>query len=273
MTPRWFVFLAIAGLGWSSGAAAQTCTNPFSAGGICPIFQQGDPGCAEAAQICGVDVDLTKTLVFSPPTNPPTLNFVTVTAAGGNRLDVDDNLSPDNQQLDRPGMDILIARRNSSYIYCGINILRDQVSAPGSLAPNQLTVCFAKGVCSLPQTAVTSVCSAYNSASRTADFIKTYQVGTTEQNPSLCGCPPSPTDQKDYGARSCDPREAPPVGSPTAEPSFLSCNPGSALFPGQPATLKGIGSEGTANIGTQSCTYVSIGGKRYLVDTTTGLKC
>jgi hypothetical protein len=280
MVPRLFVFLAVGGLGWVTGATAQTappCPNPLSAGGICPIFEPGDPNCVRAAELCGRnDINFNNFLVFSPPTNPSTINFVTVTPAGGNKVDVDDNLSPDNQQLDRPGMDILIARRNSAYVYCGINILRDIVSAPGSQAPNQLTVCFAKPVCTLPQTgtgSVTSVCSAYNSATtRTADFVQTFQVGTSEQNPSLCGCPPAGTGQKDVGARACDSR-ASPAPLVSGEPSFVACNPGSVEHPTEPAALKGVDSEGIANIGLNSCTYVSIGGKRYLVDSVTGQKC
>ena len=271
-----FAFLALAGLGWITEAVAVECPGK-SAGGVCPIFQQGDPSCEVAAQLCGIELisdELQPSLVFAPPGITSTKDSVTVSPVSGtNSLAVDDNLSV-KQQLDRPGMDIIIARRNSAYVYCGINLLHEFVTAPGTQSPNQVTVCFAKSSCSLPETglagSVESVCSAYNSASRTADFIQAYQLPDEQnkQNVSLCGCPSTNTDHN-FAARFCDSRTSTFVNN---QPSFVSCTPRATAASSVPI-LRNVESQGIATEGNATCSYITIGGRRLLVDSKTGSLC
>ncbi len=263
MTPRLFVFLAIAALGWSTQVAAQTlppCPNggPRSAAGICPVFDQGDPDCEVAAQICGFAEGLQ--FVFSPVPNSG--SGITVTVSGTSAT-VKDTLVTPNQQDGRPGIEAIIARRNSAYIYCGTEILNDVVKAPGSQAPNQVTVCLAKGPCGLSETQLINgtngVCDRYGA---TANFVQAYQVGPIEQNVNICGCSP-------FVARFCDIRApifAPPVNN-IPQPRFVSCNPD-----GQ-QVLKSAEAESTATMGTNSCVMRTIGGRRILIDTATGSLC
>ena len=261
MTPRLFVFLAIAGLASITEAAAQTvCPNGASpsASGICPVFVQGDPNCNDAAQICSIVQGLQVPLVFSPP--PGTQVGVTVTLSGTSAVVKDTNITFD-QQLGRPGIEAIIARRNSAYIYCGTEILNDIVKAPGNQAPNQVTVCFAKGPCGLEPGPLTSACNAYNPVptSPTANFIQAYKVGPIEQAVNICGCSP-------FAARFCDVRAPVFAGPGDTNPRFVACNQDAS-------PLKSVEAEGTATIGTNSCVMRTIGGRRILIDTATGSLC
>ena len=254
--PPLFVFLAIVGLRWITEAAAQTtCPNgaPAIATGICPIFVQGDPSCVDAAQICKISV--VKQVVFSPPSNS-TIEGVTVKLVGS-AADIKDVYSTPDQQQGRPGMDALIARRNSAYIYCGIDIFHDVVTAPGKQSPNQVTICFAKGPCGLSQTGVANACNVYNNAGVTANFLQAYKVGPLEQDVNICGCSP-------FVARFCDLRA--PILDEESKPRFAACNQDNS-------PLKSVEAEGTATIGTSTCVLRTIGGRRILVDSSTGQLC
>jgi len=252
MIPRWFVVLAMMTAGCATEAMAQSCPNPLSDGGICPVFVQGDASCADAAQICGVALDpLQPPVVFAPPAHGSSCidaSFV------GTKVDVKDNCAA-SQQLGRPGMEIIIARRNGSYVYCGTEILRDLVRAPGTSLANQVTICFAEGPCDLAPTQVINACSPYGG---TANFLQAYRVGPIEQDVNLCGC-------GDYAARFCDIRQPRNVGSPPSA-SFVACNPDSSA-------LKSVEAEGTATIGGNTCIMRTIGGRRVLIDSTTGTYC
>jgi len=268
MTARWFVFLAIAGLGWVAEAAAQTppaCPNnaPRSAAGICPVFVQGDPTCVEAAQICGIGVEDLASV--SPLPNSD--NGVSFTVSGTSAV-VKDTFTTPNQQTGRPGFEAIIARRNGAYIYCGIEILNDLVKAPGPGAPNQVTVCFAKGPCEQTTTQVSAACAAYGGA---ASFLQAYNIGPLEQTVNICGCSPSV-------ARFCDPRPPIYADPPTnAVPRFAACNPGAidevTLTKYPQAPFKALEAEGTATIGINTCVLRTIGGRRILVNSTTGTLC
>lgn len=155
-------------------------------------------------------------------------------------------------------MEIIIARRNGSYVYCGTEILRDLVRAPGTQAANQVTICFAEGPCDLNATPVVNACNAFNSGGGTANFLQAYRVGPTEQDVNLCGCPP-------FAAQFCDIRQPRNVGSPPSA-SFVACNPDSSA-------LKSAEAEGTATIGGNTCVMRTIGGRRILIDSTTGKFC
>lgn len=267
MTPRLFVFLAIAALGWITEAAATTITcpggAPASAAGICPIFVQGDPGCTDAAQICKIDVD--QSFLFVPNTSH---DGITVSLVGATSANVKDTLTVIDQQTGRPGFEAVVTKgASAAYIYCGINVLNDVVTAPGPAAPTQVKVCTAKGPCGLSSTEVTNACNVYNLPTRKIDFLQAYKVGPIVQNTNICGCSPSV-------ARDCDQRAPINVGSYsstvrtyyTPTPRFVSCNPGSAQ-------LKSAEAEGTATIGTNTCVMRTIGGRRILVNSTTGLQC
>lgn len=260
---RLFVFLTMAALGWSTEVAAQAlCPNgaPRSAAGICPIFVQGDPSCIDAAQICSIAQGLQAPIVFSPPPGPPGgVDGVVVTISGTSATVRDTNTAL-NQQLGRPGIEAIIARRNSAYIYCGTEILNDVVKAPGNQAPNQLTICFAKGPCGLSLDNVSNACNAYNTPNVTANFVQAYQVGPVEQEVNLCGCSP-------FVAQFCDIRSPVFAGPGDTNPRFVSCNPDGKQV------LKSAEAEGTATMGTNSCVMRTIGGRRILIDTATGSLC
>jgi len=257
MIVRLLTFFAIAGLGWSSGAAAQTtCPNgaPPSAAGICPVFVQGDPSCVEAAQICSINSSQDP-VVFSPVISS-SKSGITLKVVGTG-VDVKDTTSTPNQQLGRPGFDAVIARRNSAYVYCGNDTLHDIYTAPGKQTPNQVTVCFAKGACGLSPEGVTNACNVYNSAGVTANFLQAYKVGPIQQDINICGCSP-------FVARFCELRAS--VLDEDGNPRFVACNQDSS-------PLKSVEAEGTATIGTNTCVLRSIGGRRVLIDSTTGLLC
>lgn len=247
--------VGLAGIAVSGQAFSQvTCPNgaPPSASGICPVFIQGDPSCVDAAQIC--DIDPADQVIFSPVGGSADGVAVRVVGTG---VDVRDILSAPDQQLGRPGMEVIIARRNSAYVYCGVEVLHDVVTAPGRQTPNQVTVCFAKGPCGLTPTRVSNACSAYNSGGTTANFLQAYQVGPRDQTVNICGCSP-------FVARFCDNRT--PVLDENQDPRFVACNQN-----GSP--LKSVEAEGTATIGTNSCVLRTIGGRRVLVDSSTGQLC
>jgi hypothetical protein len=257
MKPRSLFAFVIAGLGWSPEAAAThiTCPNgaQSSAAEICPVFVQGDPSCIDAAQICSIVVG--QQVVFSPPPNGnPSGSGITVTISGTTAV-VKDTLTTVDQQKGRPGIDAIIARRNSAYIYCGTEILSDIVKAPGTQAPNQVTVCLAEGPCGLEPTNVINACGPYGG---TANFLQAYKVGPVEQEVNICGC-------GDYKARFCDIRA--PIFDGSGNPRFVSCNPDGEQI------LKSSEAESTATMGENSCVMRTIGGRRVLIDTETGLLC
>jgi hypothetical protein len=257
MIKRLFAFLAIAGLGWSNGAMAQTvCSNgaPPSAAGICPVFVQGDPSCVEAAQICSINSNQ-QPVVFSPVTSS-TISGIRLRVVG-TAVDVKDTFGAPDQQLGRPGFDAVIARRNSAYVYCGNDTIHDIYTAPGKQTPNQVTVCFAKGPCGLSPEGVTNACNFYNSTGVTANFLQAYKVGPIQQDINICGCSP-------FVARFCELRT--PALDEDGNPRFVACNQDSS-------PLKSVEAEGTATIGTNTCILRSIGGRRVLIDSTTGLLC
>lgn len=254
MKTRLIALLALAGSCWTTGSVAQTtCPNGAqpSAAGICPIFVQGDPNCTDAAQICSIVQGLQEPLQFSPP--PGSLQGVTVTLQGTSAVVKDTNTTVD-QQSGRPGIEAIIARRNSAYIYCGTEILSDIVKAPGSQAPNQVTVCFAKGPCGVDPLQLPTACNIYGG---NANFLQAYKVGPIQQDVNLCGC-------GDFKARFCD------IRPPTFDgdnPRFVSCNPDGKQV------LKAAEAESTATMGTNSCVMRTIGGRRILVDSATGTLC
>lgn len=267
MRPRLFIFLAMAALGWTTEVAATTtlCPNgaPASAAGICPILVQGDPSCADAAQICKIDVD--QSFLFVPNTSH---DGVTVSLVGATSANVKDTLTVIDQQTGRPGFEAVVSKSASAaYIYCGINVLNDVVTAPGPVSPTQVKVCTAKGPCGLSPTAVTNACNVYNYPIRKIDFLQAYKVGPIAQDTNICGCSPSV-------ARDCDQRAPIFVGSYSSTsrtysnptPRFVSCNPTGAQ-------LKSAEAEGTATIGTNTCVMRTIGGRRILVNSTTGTLC
>jgi hypothetical protein len=280
MIARLFSSLAIVGLAWITEAAATTvvCPNgaPASAAGICPILVQGDPSCNDAAQICNIVVS--QQLLFNPP--PGSQDGVTVSFVGATTVNVKDTFPSPDQQRGRPGIETVITRGSGAYIYCGISVLNDIVTAPGSegpQAPDQVRVCFANGPCGLTPTQVTNACNVYNPSptTRTADFLQAYRVGPTQQVSNVCGCSPSV-------ARDCDPRAPIFAGGYSSTsgrtyssltPRFVSCNPGSVSAPAQPAPLKAAEAEGTTTIGTNTCVLRTIGGRRILVNSTSGTLC
>jgi hypothetical protein len=257
MIRRLFVFLAVIGMGWSAQAAAQTtCPNgvPASAAGICPIFVQGDPSCVNAAQICGVNI--IQQLVFYPAAGS---SFGVTVKRIGSAVDVKDTQSAPDQQFGRPGIDVIIARRNGAFVYCGADILHDVVTAPDRQAPNQVTICFAKGPCGLKPADVASACNVYNNRylGTVANFLQAYRVGPLEQDVNICGCPP-------FVARFCDFKA--PVLDEEGKQRFVACNQNRS-------PLKATEAEGTTTIGTDSCVLRTIGGRRILIDSATGQLC
>jgi hypothetical protein len=244
------VTVIVGALGTAGQAVAQTCPNgaPRSAAGICPVFFPGDPSCADAFQVCGFPPEAQ--IVVSPPRSVLTGSFRIEVTAVGAALDVKD-VSPVSQQNGTRGMEILVARRNGAYIYCGTSLLHDVVRAPGTGSPSQLSVCWAKGPCGLDEVRVGEVCTRYNPAgSRTADFLQAYLVGPLEQSVNLCGCSPAI-------AQFCDARQ--PILDTEGNPAFVACNPD-----GSP--LKSAEAESIATEGTDTCIWMTIGGRRILVD-------
>lgn len=240
-----------AGVGLSSSAVAQICDNGYdrTAAGICPIEYQGDADCFNAAEICGFVLDDEQTVEFTPnnlPDGSAADGYIKASIVG-NKIQVED-LSGESQYLGREGFEATISRRNGSLIMCGESVVVDQIKAPtnnSNQLPTNLTVCFAKGPCPIPeQNYVNDMCDTYPD---TPDFIQAFEIAPTEEKPvNLCGC---------YGnvAKFCNADQ-----TPTAPGEVVSC-----FTPGEPLTaLDGIA---MGTMGTNTCTYEKIGGKRIRV--------
>jgi hypothetical protein len=241
--------VAVSALACAELVVAQTCPSgaPPSAAGICPVFFPGDPSCTDAFQVCGFSPE--GQIVVSPPRSSSNGAFqIEVTPLGG-ALDVKD-VSPPSQQNGTRGYEAAIVRRNGAYIYCGTSVLHDTVRAPGNGTPSQLTICWAKGPCGLDETRVGNVCNQYNQPTRTADFLQAYEIGPLEQDVNVCGCSPAV-------AQFCDARQ--PILDQQGNPRFVACNPD-----GSP--LKAAESESIATEGTDTCIWMTLGGRRMLVD-------
>ena len=244
----------IGGFGPAADVAAQICpaTATSSAAGIKPIFVPGDPSCADAFAICGFQEGAQ--IVRSPPSSLLTGAFriQVAPACGGAALDVKD-VSPASQQNGTPGYKVAIVRRNGANIYCGTGVLHDVVRPPGTGTPTQLTICWAKGPCGINETQVGNACAQYNQPVRKADFLQAYKVGPIEQDVDVCGCAPSV-------AQFCDARQ--PIFVPQTsppEPRFVACNPDNS-------PLKATEAESLATEGSETCIWMTIGGRRVLVD-------
>jgi hypothetical protein len=249
-----------------SHASGQTvtCVNGAapSAAGICPIFVPGDPSCSDVIDICGITRTSPNDEVFlSPPRSGVHRKgaFEIQVDVIGSSLRVRD-VSPTSQQNGTRGYEVAIVRRNGAYVYCGTSVLDDVVRGPGSGTPTQLSVCWAKGPCGIDETRVANACTQYNPAGgvRTSDFIQSYEIGPLEQDVNVCGCPRQPPEPPTL-SQFCDARQ--PIFSDFEKqlPRFVACNPD-----GSP--LKSAEAESIVTEGTNSCIWMTIGGRRVLVD-------
>jgi hypothetical protein len=249
---------ALGGLGWiPQGVAETNCPSgaPASAAGICPVFVPGDPSCADAVEICGVSKE--GQVVVSPPKSFRTGPFQIEVTTMGYAIDVKD-VSPPSQQNGTRGYEIAIVKRDGANIYCGTSVLHDIVTAPGSRSArtgshrwSKLTICWGRSPCGLDETRVENACSQYNDPyTRRADFLQAYEIGPIEQEINLCGCAPAV-------AQFCDPRQ--PILDQQEDPRFVACNPNNA-------PLKAAEAESVATEGTDTCIWMTIGGRRLRVD-------
>jgi hypothetical protein len=231
---------------------------PPSAAGICPVLALPTTSCGDAAAICGIRrATGDSEVVVSPPRTgsfqSESGKFKIQVNAYGSTLRVRE-ISDASQQNGTQGFEAMVVKHRVHHVpvalvYCGTSVLDDVVKGPGE----RLSVCWASGPCGVGEDRVDDICAQYNPSEgpRTADFVQSYLIGPIEQSVNICGCAPAV-------AQFCDPR--PPIGDSEEEITrFVACNPNNA-------PLKATESEAVSTEGSDTCIWMTMGGRRILVD-------
>jgi hypothetical protein len=235
---RWFTAVMIVGLvGSAAPALAQTAV---SDAGVAPILLQGDQTPTAVAAACHIPFLPGRQLQLSPSTPGGSFGeFGAQITASGEFIAFTDTSSPAPDQFNGTlGIEAVGVRRNGTYVYCYHDKVHDShLDAPGSGAPNQVTLVWGPGPCPLDDATVAEVCAAYNPDPQnpTVDFLQGHQV-KKNQPVNLCGC--------EQEISFCDPALSP--GTP------------GACFPAGQTQFQEGQAQNSSTVGTGTCKLVAL---------------
>jgi len=233
---------AIAAVAVFSGSAipapafAQSSTS-----GVLPIVITGDQSPEKIADTCGIAAaDIRGQVVLNSPGMGTSGEFsVTVTPSGTDRIAFTDTSSPD-QFNGTVGVEAVGVRRNGTNVFCFADQISDgSMDAPGSGAPNQITIIWGPGPCPFTDAELAPICTAYQGLDPEAEvFVQGHVLGAN-QPVNMCGC-------GEVEALFCD------------EGTVGSCIPA-----GESSEFTGSEFTGSSTVGTGTCEQVTttIGGR------------